>query len=166
MSDVEEVIRQIRLAFPSEPYREMVTSCDCDECTEVDRCLEGRRWDEVSGEVVDAQFGSLPLLSPPAFQAFLPAWLLRSLDQLDARFSDVREWTLFSLGVYQSEDDRPEDQRKRMTRLVEREERFSADQITAVRAFLKIVMKHSAITDLDRASIIRALDLVWLVRES
>lgn len=144
----------------------MVTACDCDECTEVERCLEGRRWDEISGEVVDAQLGSLPLLSPQAFQAFLPAWLLRSLDHLDARSNDVREWTLFSLAVYQRERDKPEHRRKRITRLIEREERFSADQVAAVRAFLKIAMKHSHITDGDRESIIRALDLVWRVRES
>jgi hypothetical protein len=37
--------------------------------------LEGKSWADVEGSFVDEYEGSLPLLSPAAYHAFLPAWL-------------------------------------------------------------------------------------------
>jgi hypothetical protein len=81
MPDPEEVRRQIRSAFPTEPFLGPVTGgCKCLECTELTESLRHRKWDALDNQTMDAQFGSLPLLSPEAFSTFLPAWLMRSLD--------------------------------------------------------------------------------------
>jgi hypothetical protein len=62
-----------------------------------ERSLKHLSWDNISDEVMDVQFGSPPLLTTEAFQAFLPAWLLRSLAGLDLEQHKVRECTLGQL---------------------------------------------------------------------
>jgi hypothetical protein len=57
---------------------------------------------------MDEHFGSLPLLSPEAFATFLPAWLTRSLRDLDAKDQKFREWTLYQLALYHEDEDGPD----------------------------------------------------------
>jgi hypothetical protein len=78
-----------------------VTPADDDEwAEEIDDDLDlrdnlhARRWDDVATEVIDRQASGLPLLTPEAFAAFLPAWHMRSLERLD-RDNLVREFTVY-----------------------------------------------------------------------
>jgi hypothetical protein len=106
MPDPDEVRRQIRSAFPAEPFYVAVTGgCPCDECAELTKSLCRQKWDALDNETMDAQFGSLPLLSPEAFSTFLPAWLMRSLDDLDAEEQKSREWTLYAVALYHGEEE-------------------------------------------------------------
>jgi hypothetical protein len=93
--------RAIQAAFPPTVFQGAVTPADEEQwAEEIDDDLDlrdnlrGRTWKEVPDEIIDRQAGGLPLLTPEAFAAFLPAWLVRSLDRLDAE-NEVREFTVY-----------------------------------------------------------------------
>ncbi len=52
---------------------------DCEECLLIRNGLQGRTWDAISSEFLQANPDSLPLLSAEAYRAFLPAWLREGL---------------------------------------------------------------------------------------
>ena len=66
-----------------------------EECTGIREELRHKRWDEVPVTSLDLTY-SPTLLTPEAFNAFLPAYLLRALDDL-SRHSVVVEFTVYSL---------------------------------------------------------------------
>ena len=81
--DFEEFRHSSTAAFPPQPFHGLVSAHDeCDGGIALRRYLPGKHWDEVSAEFVDYNSGSLPLLEPGALTAFLPAWLLRSMETL------------------------------------------------------------------------------------
>jgi hypothetical protein len=91
----------IQSAFPVNVFHDAVTPVDGEPwAEEIDDDLDlrdnlcGRAWDEVPVEVIDRQADGLPLLANEAFRVFLPAWLARSLDNLDGE-SKVREFTVY-----------------------------------------------------------------------
>jgi hypothetical protein len=137
MSDPVEVLSLIRSAFPPEPFAGAVTGgCYCDECKDVDKALSQRRWDDLSDETVNTEFGCLPLLSGEGFQAFLPAWMTRSLDNFDSGNYNIREWTLYELAIYVDSDDPPEESATKIEWLRRRLEYLISEQAASVRAFL------------------------------
>ncbi len=69
---------------------------ECDDGIHLRRELLGKRWDELSPEVLFDGSIALPLLEPDALVAFLPAWLLRSM-QTFSPDSIVLEFTLYFL---------------------------------------------------------------------
>jgi hypothetical protein len=88
--------------------------------------------------------------------------LLRSLDGLDAEEHKVREWTLYQLAVYhEDESDEEEDLTGNIGRVRFLAAALTSDQVGSVRAFLEAMRDKAAISDWDRESIIRALDLAW-----
>ena len=58
--------------------------------------LRYKRWDEISTEFLDYTCSPC-LLAPEAYAAFVPAYLLHALDDLEARHSVVVELTVYSL---------------------------------------------------------------------
>ena len=91
----------ITLAFPPTVFQGLVTSADNEEwAEEIDDDLDLRdnlqshTWNEIAVEVIDRQAGGLPLLTPEAFAAFIPAWLMRSLDGFSGE-NEVREFTVY-----------------------------------------------------------------------
>lgn len=162
MSDLDEIRRQIRSAFPSETFFGAVTNgCKCDECAELVRNLRYQKWDDLNNETMDAQFGSLPLLSPEAFSMFIPAWLMRSLDNLEAEEQQFCEWTLYAFALYHHEEDSADDLSHKIDRMRSRAERLTREQIHAVAAFLRLIQHRTSLSEWDRESIRRALELVW-----
>lgn len=110
---------------------------------------------------MDAAFGALPLLSREAFPVFLPAWLMRSLDNLDAEQHKFREWTLYTLALYHNpEHDEADELPDKCDRLIRRYEGLTPEQVTAVSRFLRMVRDHARISEWDRQSIDRALDVL------
>jgi hypothetical protein len=80
---VEEFRGKVTRAFPPQPFYGLVSSHnECDEGIALRQELPGKRWDEVPADFIDFNSGSLPLLEPDALRAFLPAWLLRSMETL------------------------------------------------------------------------------------
>jgi hypothetical protein len=79
--EIEEFRQRLIGAFPPRPFHGRVsTHEECDEGIALLKELPGKRWDEIPAAFVDFNSGSLPLLEPSALVAFLPAWLLRSME--------------------------------------------------------------------------------------
>jgi hypothetical protein len=106
---------------------------------------------------IDNQFGSLPLLTDEAFQALLPAFLFRALDDIDPE-NKFLEWSLYALcGAYEEDEVTTE---AADTKLRKRIARFTEPQRASVRAFLSLV---TAAPDLafHHAPIAHAVATIW-----
>jgi hypothetical protein len=91
---LEEFRKMLIAAFPPQPFHGLVSTHDeCDDGIALRRELPGKRWDELSAEFLFHGSIALPLFEPDALVAFLPAWLLRSMETFH-RESIVLEFTL------------------------------------------------------------------------
>ena len=141
MPEADDVRQHIQSAFPARVFFGSITNgCKCDECAELSKSLRQRSWDTLSDNTMDAQFGSLPLLFPEAFAAFLPAWLMRSLDNVDTEQQKFREWTLYALAVYHDEEEGVEELSLKTDRLRSRADRSPPEQYApSARSFTSYV---------------------------
>ena len=146
-----ELRDQIRSAFPAAAYYGQITVCDCGECTYIREGLRQKRWDEISAKFVDFTCSPV-LLTEEAFCAFLPAYLLRALDDLTSS-AIVLELTVYSVCL-SNDDDLP--------RMVLRARLMTPVQIEAIRAFLEFVGENAADADWFRPFIRDALDKIWV----
>jgi hypothetical protein len=162
MNDPEELDRirdQIRGAFPSTQYHGPITACDWDECKEIREALWHKRWDEVPTSLIDLAC-SPTLLTPEAFRAFLPAYMLRALDNLmDERV--VLEFTVYSL-CPDPEPDNEIAREVKVTRLGERAKLMTPAQVEAIRSFLAFVAATAENREWFRPIVGAALDSIWL----
>jgi hypothetical protein len=91
----------IRRSFPAEPYRGKVTPNDGEWTPELDEdqdlygALNARRWTEVPTQLLHSQPDAYVLLTDQAFAAFLPAWLMFSLEDMDAE-NEVRNFLVYA----------------------------------------------------------------------
>jgi len=135
---IDVLRRQIRSAFPAEPFTGPVTTCKCDECTEIRNGLEGKRWTDVAPQFLD--FTCSPILpGPQAFRAFVPAYMIRALDEL-AQQTCVLELTVYSLCPSVA-DAGEEPDVSSFELKPERAEIMNAEQAEAIRAFLSDVAR-------------------------
>ncbi len=114
----DELRDQIREAFPATPFYGPITSCDCEECVDIREGLRYKQWDQVSEAFLDFTCSPV-LLTPEAFHAFLPAYLLRGLDDLTGR-TVVLEFTVYSLCPDDDEEEDEYDQERHRQYLRER----------------------------------------------
>lgn len=95
--EVRNTAFSIRKAFedvpPSKTIREIAPH-ECPECDELGRALLGRHYYDLPPSVIDYFYEALPLLSPQALHHYLPAWLLRALDNPGG---NVIEFTVYHL---------------------------------------------------------------------
>jgi hypothetical protein len=134
---------QIRSAFPPAPFYGPVTDCNCAECADIATELQRQRWDDVPAKFIDFTCSPV-LLGPAAFQAFLPAYLLRALDDL-SQHSVVVEFTVYCLCPDvgdETEVDRDFQQAK-LNLLRERAAKMTPAQTEAIRSFLKFVKDNA-----------------------
>ncbi len=75
MLDRDYLLAQLPKAFPVDPWKGEAAPHDCEECSAMSDYLRGKAWVDVEAQFVDEYDGSLPLLSVPAYHAFIPAWL-------------------------------------------------------------------------------------------
>jgi hypothetical protein len=96
---VEDFRQRLLRAFPPAPFYGLVSAHDeCDEGIALRQELPGKRWDEIPAAFVDSNSSSLPLLTPSALVAFLPAWLLQSIETVgNDNDSVLAEFTMFFL---------------------------------------------------------------------
>ncbi|HEX4227211.1 MAG TPA: DUF6714 family protein [Bryobacteraceae bacterium] len=148
-----ELRKQIAKAFPAEPFLGDITPDDGHKwCEELDDALDlavnlkGKTWSAVPQDFVDRHAGDLPLLSPRAFAAFLPAWLDGALVDTHNE-SDVRDHVVFVFAPFQN--DQPWSKAFRRSRLL----CLDADQIRVIRGFLTFI------SNTDPSSFLRACAL-------
>jgi hypothetical protein len=133
---LEQLREEIRQAFPPSVFEGPATDCKCEECTEIRNAPAHKRRDEVPDFFLD--FTRSPtLFTPQAFAAFLPAYLLRALDDLEGR-TVVLEFTTYCLSPYDSDGD-VEQQKPNIERLLTRARVMTVAQMSAVRHFLRFV---------------------------
>jgi hypothetical protein len=134
MSEEIKTVREaILIAFASSdrPTRRQIALHKCEECQELRELFGGLTWDSVPMEVIDSNFDKLPLFSAKAYRYFLPAYILRCLDEFDWA-NTVCEYTIYSLSPSAlSEENRDW--------YSEKQRYFSDDQKRAVASFLRLV---------------------------
>jgi hypothetical protein len=130
---IREAGRRIREAFASveQPRNRNITSHRCEECDELRDTFSGLKWDAIDPVIIDSNFGQLSLFSPQAYQYFLPAYLLRCLDNFDPS-NMVCEFTIYSLSPTRGRD---ADSRRHSERLKE----FTETQKDAIMSFLNLL---------------------------
>ena len=83
-SELAPVLEALYAAFPPRVVLGVITPHECEECAAIRQSLEGRTWHEISNAFAEEFSGSLPLLSPEAYNAFLPVWLRAAVEQPDS----------------------------------------------------------------------------------
>jgi hypothetical protein len=150
--DPEHLRDAIRSAFPPSPFYGRVTDCECEECSGIARTLAGKSWDEVPAEFIDSTCSPV-LLTPAAFQAFVAAWLVRSLDFPDRR-SAVVEFTVYSLCPPDPDDGGSAERVRALAALMD------SRRVAAIRDFLSFVRRTEG--EWIEEFVVRALDSVWI----
>jgi|tagenome__1003787_1003787.scaffolds.fasta_scaffold20452846_2 hypothetical protein len=91
----------IRRSFPPETQTGQITHSDdsdnpdIDEERDLQNALSGRKWTDVPKELLQAQPDGYELLTDEAFVAFLPAWLMHSLENIDGE-NEIREFVIYA----------------------------------------------------------------------
>ena len=75
-----QIIEALNAAFPQRIVEGVITPHECEECSAIRSTLAGRTWGEVPNEFAEEFSGSLPLLSPDAYNAYLPIWLRAAVE--------------------------------------------------------------------------------------
>lgn len=155
---ISELREQISLAFPAVAFHGKVTNCGCEECSEISTALRSKRWDEIPASFVD-ETCSPRLLTSEAFAAFVPAYLLRVLDDLSGD-SIVLEFTVYSLSPYDWDGDAKKQERK-IAHLLRVSKEMSAAQIQVVHNFLSFVSANAGKSEWLEPFISLAVETVW-----
>ncbi|MDE3197512.1 MAG: hypothetical protein KGN84_14270, partial [Acidobacteriota bacterium] len=122
----------IRAVFPSTVFTGGVTTCSCEECTEVQSDFGNRAWKDIAPEVVD-RTGSQALFTVEAMAAFLPLFLIRGLEMRDKNV--VLEFGIYSLTADVDREEAEVAARERR-RLAELRKLLTSEQVTVVREWL------------------------------
>jgi hypothetical protein len=126
-------------AFPPRPfYGRVSTHRECDDGIALIDELPGKRWDEVPAAFVEFNSGSLSLLEPAALVAFLPAWLLLSMETVIEQ-SVLAEFTMYFLCPGSEDEGWQEEELQARVAL------FDSAQRTAVAEFLQSILSHGAL---------------------
>jgi hypothetical protein len=131
---------------------------------EIGDALQRRSWNEIPPEFIDLTC-SPTLLEAEAFKSFLPAYLMRALDDL-AGDNVVLEFTVYSLCPAMLEDDDSAAASSHAmpsgdTLLIERAGLMSQTQVAVIRGSLSFVMEHSARGGWFRPCVSASLETVW-----
>jgi hypothetical protein len=96
---IERLKNEIIKAFSEteQPAKDNIALHECEECRSVRKDFANVKWQEASNKLLENNFGQIPLFSPQAFNYFLPAYLLYTLNNFDDEFSDVCGFTLYAL---------------------------------------------------------------------
>jgi hypothetical protein len=85
----ERVKKLVLEAFDSVPKPEKIAEHDCEECKELSEYLTDIDWRNMESELIDVVAGDLSLLTPEAFRYFLPACIIKHLDEWLDPYSSV-----------------------------------------------------------------------------
>ena len=77
--DRDRVIQAIRDAFPPYVVEDVIAPHECLECHSLRVALAEKSWLKITDEYVDEHDDVLPLFSPTAYHAFIPAWIIRGI---------------------------------------------------------------------------------------
>jgi hypothetical protein len=150
VTSIEGFREKLIAAFPPRPfYGRVSTHNECDDGIALLKELPGKRWDEIQPAFLDFNSGSLPLLEARALVAFLPAWLLRSMETV-ADESVLAELTMYFLCPHSEHEGRGE------RKIVELVSLFDAPQRSIIEDFLRSIVRKETLgawhADAERGS--------------
>ncbi|MBK9163301.1 MAG: hypothetical protein IPM21_05210 [Acidobacteria bacterium] len=90
-----KLVEEIGDIFPEIVPRVPLINHKCEDCLELQNAFSCKSWKEISTELLRAHFANLPLFSPEAFHAFIPAYLVHSIENLDGD-DCVSEFTAYA----------------------------------------------------------------------
>lgn len=79
-----------------QPDDDNIVGHKCYECETVRRDFSGKKWGEVSAEIVKRNYDKLPLFTPEAFHFYLPAYLTHAVEDLEG---DLAEFTFYQIDI-------------------------------------------------------------------
>jgi hypothetical protein len=138
---VDEIKEAIRIAFAGakRPAKRQIAEHKCEECKALTETFAPLKWDSIKPEIIESNFDQLPLFSVPAYHYFLPAYILRCLDDFDPS-SIVCEFTIYSLSPALNT---PEER----DWYEARQHQFTESETKAILAFLLLVQSIEAFID-------------------
>lgn len=96
-ADLEAYRKRVMKAFPPQAFYGLISTHDeYDDGIRLRNELRGKRWDQLSRQALFHGSIGLPLLEPDAWVAYLPAWLVRSMETF-GEDSKILECTLYFL---------------------------------------------------------------------
>src|SRR5438128_9120148 len=97
--ELKQIIIKMFNSIPH-PGKNNIIGHKCAECYGVKKDFKDINWRDASEEVIEKNYDKLPLFSPAAFHHFLPAFLIKSIDEPQ---SSVCEYTIYGLFSDQAE---------------------------------------------------------------
>lgn len=129
---LEALKQKIFASFENVPYpKGRIAPHECDECDDVCKTFKNKNWKTISPEILEENHGIIPLFSPEAFQYFLPAYLIYSLNNFHED-DTVCQFMLYS--ITPSNKDINESLAYRRSKFVH----FSSEQMSCIYEFLDL----------------------------
>jgi len=147
-----QVLEAILSAFCHVRYpgdNSIVAGRCCDEEEQIIKDFKGKQWFEITPEIIDYHYDSLPLLSSEAYCYFLPRYLQCSLLKLEEGGDLVLQFTVYSLMNPRIKE-----------RFYKRSSLLTEDQQRAIRSYLLFLKEQKQVEHLY-ADISKALDKYW-----
>lgn len=149
-ADKLKLTSEITAAFADVPHPgQNIAPCNCEECRALQKDLHkdfsGSSWQTLTASFFESHFGDLSLLSPEAFNYFLPAYLVYALQNYNA--SDVWEWTIYTLTPGKESENMSEWWRERLRP-------FTKEQMNVIYQYLDLIRQdpdaYDFYKDIDR----------------
>jgi hypothetical protein len=130
-AQLNELRQKILATFPKTdpPLSENITSHPCEECAAVAEDFRDVKWWCADEPLIDENFDDLPLFTPEAYHYYLPAFLLRALDNFDPD-NLVAQFCLYDLTLNKTPEDGWYSPRL---------QQFTCDEVATIVAFLRYV---------------------------
>lgn len=128
----------IRSAFAGAvpPSRAAIAPHECEECEAVRVAFDGKAWYSLDASFLEENYDKLPLLGATALPAYLAAYLLYALDNLNAD-DIVTEFTIYHLAPNRTASS-PDYYHERLSAL-------TAEQFATIEAFTQLALEDEAI---------------------
>lgn len=118
-------------AFNDVPYpKGVLTPHECVECQDLRKTFENEDWKTIDKQIIEKNYGQMPLFSAEAFHYFFPSYLIYSLENFNDNF--VLEFTIYALIPSKK------DLKERFDYWKERFQYFSNEQMETIYQFLAI----------------------------
>ncbi len=154
---IEYLKNEITKAFSEteQPVKNNIALHECEECCGVRKDFACVKWQDASNKLLENNYDKIPLFSPEAFNYFLPAYLLYTLNNFYDEFSEVCEFTLYALTPDKSWKNENGDI---SSHWIEKFSLFTFAQMSSIYQFLALAKENPIYRYNDANSIERAFD--------
>lgn len=126
----EALKQKIFASFENVAYpKEKIAPHECEECIEVCETFKNKNWKTILPEILQTNYGIIPLFSPEAFQHFLPAYLIFSLNNFDED-DTVCQFTTYAIAPKNG------DVKERLEYWRDKFAHFTSEQMSCIYEFL------------------------------